>query len=77
MSEQSYKAWEESVPGSYEFYEPGLPRWFSGKETACQCRRCRDVGLVPGWGRSPGIGNGNPFQYSCLENHMDRGAWWA
>ena len=32
---------------------------------------------VPGWGRSPGVGNGNPFQYSCLENSMDRGAWWT
>ena len=32
---------------------------------------------MPGWRRSPGEGNGNPFQYSCLENSMDRGAWWA
>ena len=36
-----------------------------------------DVGLIPGWGRSPGEGNGNPLQYSCLVNPMDRGAWWA
>ena len=36
-----------------------------------------DMGLVPFWGRSPGEGNGNPLQYSCLENPMDRGAWWA
>ena len=36
-----------------------------------------DLGLVPGLGRSPGEGNGNPLQYSCLENPMDRGAWWA
>ena len=36
-----------------------------------------DVGLIPGWGRSPGEGNGNPLQYSCLENPMNRGAWWA
>ena len=35
------------------------------------------VGLIPGLGRSPGEGNGNPLQYSCLENPMDRGAWWA
>ena len=35
----------------------------------------RDVGLVPGWGRFPGVGNSNPFQYSCLENSMDRGTW--
>ena len=36
-----------------------------------------DVGSVPGSGRSPGVGNGNPHQYSCLENSKDRGAWWA
>ena len=36
-----------------------------------------DPGLIPGWGRSPGEGNGNPLQYSCPENLMDRGAWWA
>ena len=36
-----------------------------------------DPGLIPGSGRSPGEGNSNPFQYSCLENPMDRGAWWA
>ena len=37
----------------------------------------RDTGSIPGWGRSPGGGNGNPLQYSCLENPMDRGAWQA
>ena len=37
----------------------------------------RDTGLIPGSGRSPGEGSGNPLQYSCLENPMDRGAWWA
>ena len=37
----------------------------------------RDEGSIPGSGRSPGGGNGNPLQYSCLENPMDRGAWWA
>ena len=36
-----------------------------------------DVGLIPGWGISPGGGHGNPLWYSCLENLMDRGAWWA
>ena len=36
-----------------------------------------DVGLIPGLARSPGGGHGNPLQYSCLENPMDRGAWWA
>ena len=37
----------------------------------------RDVGLIPEWERSPGGGHGNPLQYSCLENPMDRGAWRA
>ena len=43
-----------------------------GKESACNAG---DLGLIPGLGRSPGEGNDNPFQYSCLENPMDRGAW--
>ena len=51
-----------------------LPRWLSGKESACQSRRHQ---YDPGLGRSPGVGNSNPLQYSCLENPMDRGAWWA
>ena len=37
----------------------------------------RDIGSVPGLGRSPGVGNGNPLQFSCLENFMDKGAPWA
>ena len=37
----------------------------------------RGMDLIPGSGRSPGIGHGNPLQYSCLENPMDRGAWWV
>ena len=44
------------------------------KESACNAG---DLGLIPGSGRSPGEGNGNPLLYSCLENPMDRGAWWA
>ena len=47
------------------------------KESACNAGDIRDVGSVPGSGRSPGGGNGNPLQYSCLENSMDRGTWWA
>ena len=47
----------------------------SGKEPACQCRRLRVAGSIPGLGRSPGGGHGYPLQYSCLENRMDRGAW--
>ena len=52
----------------------GLPRWCSGKQSAANAG---DAGLIPESGRSPGVGNGNPFQYSCLGNPMDRGAWWA
>ena len=37
----------------------------------------RDAGLIPGSGRSPGGGHGSPLQYSCLENPLDRGPWWA
>ena len=46
----------------------------AGKESACNAG---DLGLIPGWGRSPGEGNGNPFQCSYLEDSMDRGAWQA
>ena len=42
-----------------------------------QCRRQRGCGLTAGSGRSPDVGNGKPLQYSCLENPMDRGPWWA
>ena len=52
----------------------GLPRWFSGKESACNAEVTGDAGLIPGSGRFPGEGNGNPLQYSCLETPMDRGA---
>ena len=45
-----------------------------GKESACNAG---DQGSIPVSGRSPGEGNGNPFQYSCMEHPMDRGAWWA
>ena len=52
----------------------GFPGGSDGKESACNAR---DLGLILGLERSPGEGNGNPLQYSCLENHMDRGAWQA
>ena len=47
------------------------------KESACNAGDAGDVGSVPGSGRSSGEGNGDLLQYSCLENPMDRGAWWA
>ena len=52
----------------------GFPSGSEGKASACDAE---DPGSIPGSGRSPGEGNGNPLQYSCLENPMDRGAWWA
>ena len=52
----------------------GLPCWSDGKESSC---KAGDLGLILGSGRSPGEGNGNPLQYSRLENSMDRGAWWV
>ena len=52
-------------------YFPGSS---DGKESACNAG---DPGLIPGLGRSPGEGNGNPLQYCCLENPMDRGFWCA
>ena len=54
--------------------QPGFPGGSDGKESACNAG---DVGSVPGLGRSPGERNGNPLQYSRLENSMDTGAWQA
>ena len=50
---------------------------FSGKESARNAGDAGDTGLIPGSRRSPGGGHGNSLPYSCLENPMDRGAWWA
>ena len=48
-----------------------------GSEVKASASNVGDLGLIPGSGRSPGEENGNPLQYSCLENPMDGGAWWA
>jgi len=53
---------------------PDFPDGLDGKESACNVG---DQGSIPGSGRSPGEGNGNPLQYSCLGNLMNRGIWWA
>ena len=52
-----------------------FPGGANGKEPTCQYRDVRDTVSIPVLGRSPGVGNGNPLQYSCLENPMDTGAW--
>ena len=53
------------------------PGGLAGKESACSGGDTGDLGSIPGPGKSPGEGNGNPLQYCCLGNSMDRGAWWA
>ena len=53
-------------------YHTGFP---SGSEVKASACNVGDLGLTPGSGRSPGKGNGNPLQYFCLKNPMDRGAW--
>ena len=56
----------------------GLRTWvLVVKKLPANAGGIRDMGLIPRSGRSPGAENGNPFQHSCLENSMDRGAWWA
>ena len=57
----------------------GFPGGANGKESVCQCRRHKElwIHIIPGSGRSPGGGYGNPLQDSCLENSMDRGTWGA
>ena len=54
-----------------------LPQGLSGKESTCNAEDAGDRSSIPGLGRSPGGGHGNPLQYSCLENPMDRKTWWA
>ena len=64
----------EEVVWLSEISERGSPSGSDGKESACNAG---DPGLIPGFRRSPGEGNGNPLQYSCLGNPMDREAWWT
>ena len=58
-------------------HPPEMPLRRAGKSPPARARDIRDTGLIPGLGRAPGGGNGNPLQYSRLENLLDRGAWWA
>ena len=61
--------------GSYS--NAGLPRRLLGKESAASAGAAGNMSPTPGWGGPPGAGPGNALQYFCLENPMDRGAWWA
>ena len=64
----------ETLSGLYTDLRKDFPGGSDSKESACNAG---DQGSIPGYGRFPGEGNGNPHQYSCLENPMDRGAWQA
>ena len=64
--------WQATVHGIIKRHDMGFPGGLDGKESVCSAG---DLGAMPGLGRSLGEGNGNPFQYSCLENSMDRGDW--
>ena len=66
---------EEGIWGrNCRYNKQSFPGGSEMKESACNVG---DPGLITGSGKSPGEGNGYPLQYSCLENSMDRGAWWA
>ena len=68
------KKWDTTEQLSLSLGMKGFPGGSDGKESDSNAG---DPGSIPVSGRSPGIGNGNPLQYSCLENPIDRGAWWA
>ena len=55
----------------------GFPGGTVVKNLPASAGNARDAGLIPGWGRSPGVGDGNPLQYSYLENSVGRGTWWT
>ena len=72
-----FSSWVRKIPwrrGWLPTPISGFPSGSDGKESDCSAG---DLGSVPESERSPGEGKGNPLQYSCLENSMDRGAWWA
>ena len=71
MSEITYLGTTDSQLSMFKKPIRGFPDGSEGKASACNAG---DPGSIPEWGRSPGEGNGNPLQYSCLENSMDRGA---
>ena len=60
-----------------QYCTPGFPSGSAGKKSTYNAGATGDVSSIPGSGRSPEVRNGNPLQYSCLENPRDRGAWWA
>ena len=67
----------EKIHMSWSVNHERASQWLKGKESACQCKRCRDLASISRLGRSLGGGHGNSLQYSCLENPMDGGIWKA
>ena len=67
-------AWHIYIHSYIHIWASLVAQW---QRILLKCRSCQRYGSVLGQGRSPAGGNGNPLQYSCLENHMDRGTWWA
>ena len=63
--------------GSLSMPPVGFPGGTRGQRTTCKCKRCKRCWFDPWIGKIPGEGHGNPLHYSCLEDPMDRGAWWA
>ena len=63
--------------GRFKGPSRGTSQWLCGKESTCNAEDIEDATLIPGSGKSPGGGNGNPLQYSCLEIPMDRETWRA
>ena len=77
FTETSAKTGKDWKPRVFQRIESTKKREVGQVESEQSAGDARDVGSVPQSGRSPGGGHGNPLQYSCLENSMDRGAWWA
>ena len=69
------KSWTRLI--DFNFRKCKIHTGFCGSEVKAPFCNVGDLGSIPRSGRFPGEGNGNPLQYSCLENPMDRGAWWA
>ena len=65
------------VPEKFDFYCKRIRDFPGGSDGKASAYNARDLGSIPGSGRSSGGGNGTPLQYSYLENPVDRGAWWA
>ena len=68
-------SWRSELAGAVLVFPGGLPRGTVVKNLPVNAGDARDRGCIPGWGRSPEVGNGNPLQYSCLKNSVNRGVW--